>query len=106
VPPTYSANFGLVLVLVGNPLRTVREPGFVDFVARCVAGNIMVSLGLMGPVGKQSAQILLNNNTMLAASRSSRAEVKALLEKILKRLSAHTFIPYDMVNSGHDFSAP
>jgi hypothetical protein len=105
VPPTSSANFGLVLILVGNPLRTVREPRFVDFVARCVAGNMMVSLGLMGPVGHQSAQTRLNNNAMFEASHRSRADVKAQLEKVLKRLQAHTFIPYDMVNSGHDFSA-
>jgi len=105
IPPQYSANFGLVLILVGNPLRTVREPRFLDFVARCVAGNMMVSLGLPGPHGKQSAQLPLNTTAMKEASQRSRADVKLLLEKILKRLSGHEFIPYVMENHGQDFSA-
>lgn len=105
VPPQYNGNFGLVLVLVGNPLRTVREPRFLDFVAKCVTKNIMVSLGLPGPQGKQSAQLRLNNKAMIEATQHSRAEVKQLLEKILKRLAGHNFIPYDMVHQGHDFSA-
>ena len=105
IPPQYSANFGLVLILVGNPLRTVREPGFLDFIARCVAGNMMVSLGLPGPHGKQSAQLPLNTKPMMEAAQRSRAEVRLLLEKILKRLSGHDFIPYVMENHGQDFSA-
>lgn len=104
IPPQYSANFGLVLILVGNPLRTVSEPRFLDFVARCVAGNMMVSLGLPGPHGKQSAQLPLNTKPMMEATRRSRTEVRLLLEKILKRLSGHEFIPYVMENHGQDFS--
>ena len=104
IPPQYNANFGLILVLVGNPLRTIREPRFIDFVTRCVANNIMVSLGFPGPHGKQSAQLPLNNKAMLEATRRSRAEVRLILEKTLKRLSGHNFIPYDMVHGGQDFS--
>lgn len=104
IPPQLNANFGLVLVLVGNPLRTIRESRFIDFVTHCVTRNIMVSLGYPGPEGKQSAQLPLNTKIMVEATRRSRAEVKAVLEATLKRLAAHDFIPYDMQNSGQNFS--
>jgi hypothetical protein len=104
IPPRLNANFGLILVLVGNPLRTIREPRFLDFVTRCVTNNIMVSLGYPGPHGKQSAQLPLNTKAMVEATRRSRAEVKSILEKTLKRLAGHEFIPYEMQNTGQNFS--
>jgi hypothetical protein len=104
IPPQLNANFGLILVLVGNPLRTIREPRFLDFVTRCVTNNIMVSLGYPGPQGKQSAQLPLNTKAMVEATRRSRSEVKLILEKTLKRLAGHDFIPYEMQNSGRNFS--
>ena len=104
IPPQYKANFGLILILVGNPLRTVRESRFIDFVTRCVAANnVMLWLSLPGPHGKQSAQLPLNTKAMLEATSGSRADVKAVLEMTLKRLAAHDFIPYEMENSGQDF---
>jgi len=54
------------------------------------------------PKGKQAARLRLNNREIIAAASRSRAELKELLEKILKRLQAHTFIPYTMENSGQD----
>ena len=41
---------------------------------------------------------------MLEAARRSRTEVKAILEQTLKRLQSHSFIPYEMENSGQDVS--
>jgi hypothetical protein len=57
-----------------------------------------------GPKGKQAARLPLNTEEIKAATTRSRADVKAVLEKILKRLQGHAFIPYEMENSGADVS--
>ncbi len=60
---------GLSLVLVGNPLKTVRQPWFIDFVATGSArGTCPWSLGIPGPKGHQGASLLLNTREMLAAA--------------------------------------
>ena len=58
------------------------------------------SLGLPGPEGMQAARLPLNTKEVRDASRISRAETRAVLEKILKRLATHQFIPYPMEHSG------
>jgi len=94
--------FGVILNLVGNPLKTVRRPDFIDFVVKNVRNNVAVYLGLPGPTGRQTARVLLNNPPLLDAASRSRANVKTVLEALLKRLAAHQFVPYVMENSGHD----
>ena len=53
--------------------------------------KVPLTLGLPGPKGMQSGQLPLNTSAMIAAAQRSRAEVKAVLEKTLKRLTAHDF---------------
>ncbi len=84
---------GLNLMLVGNPLKTVRQPWFVDFVAGAVTQRIPLLLGLPGPEGMQAAMLKLNGAEMENAARTARGAVKDVLERTLKRLSAHRFVP-------------
>jgi hypothetical protein len=96
----------LSLILVGNPLKTVRQPWFIDFVITGVRGNVSLYLGIPGPRGFQGASLSLNTRQMAEATGVSRTRVKDLLEKELKRLSAHAFEPRLFVNSGRDVGLP
>jgi hypothetical protein len=93
----------LSLVLIGNPLKTVRQDWFQDFVATGVRGDVPLHLGIPGPRGFQGASVTLNTRQMLAAAQASRAQVKDLLEKDLKRLQAHAFEPRIITHTGADF---
>ncbi len=93
---------GLSLMLVGNPLKTVRQPWFIDFVAVGVNNNIPLWMTLPGPERYQGAQNLLNIQPMREAAAVSREKVKALLETALRRLQKYPFAPYAMTNSGND----
>ena len=88
--------------LAGNPLGAVRRHDFIDFVTRNVRKNIAVYLNIPGPKGRQSARLPVNNQLNLGSH--TRTEVRAVLEKILKRLTAHNFMPCEMEYSGHDVS--
>jgi hypothetical protein len=103
-PPPFQS-MGMSIVLIGNPLKTVRRPDVIDFIARNIRSKIAIFLGIPGPKGKQAATLLLNTKEMFEAAGHSRAEVREILEKILRRLAAHNFIPYVMENSGHDVSS-
>jgi hypothetical protein len=94
---------GYSLMLVGNPLKTVRQPQVIDFVATNVSRNVPVWMTLPGPQGHQGAQSLMNTTPMRQAAAGSRAQVKDLLEVALKRLQAYPFQVYVMTNSGYDF---
>jgi len=96
---------GYSLMLVGNPLKTVRQQQVIDFVAGNVIRNVPVWMTLPGPVGHQGAQSLLNTRPMREAAAASRAKVKELLEVALRRLQAYPFQPYVMRNSGNDVGA-
>ncbi|MGA7710585.1 MAG: hypothetical protein WCA81_01690 [Rhizomicrobium sp.] len=93
---------GLSLVLVGNPLKTVRQSWFIEFVKIGVGGDVPLQLGVPGPKGHQGAALLLNTREMLQAVRTSRAAVKDLLEKELKRLKAYDFPPRVIVHTGNN----
>ena len=96
---------GIILVLVGNPLKTLRQPWFLDFVTKGVTNNkAALYLGLPGPKGRQSASLPLNTRDVIEATKRSRAEVRIALEKVLKRLSSHDFVPHVMEHSGYDMS--
>jgi hypothetical protein len=92
---------GVSLMLVGNPLRTVRQGWFIDFVANGVTHNVPVWMTLPGPPGHEGAQSLMNTGPMREAAAASRARVKELLEVALKRLQAFPFKPYVPQNSGN-----
>ena len=95
----------LSLVLVGNPLKTVRQSWFVDFVTTGVRGNVPLHLGIPGPPGFQGASLPLNTHQMHEAAEHSRVRVKELLEKELKRLASHNFEPRIFIHTGHDMGA-
>ena len=97
---------GLSLVLIGNPLKTVRQTWFIDFVAIGVKGHVPLSLGILGPKGHQGASLLLNTREMLAAARHSRTQVKDLLERELKLLRAYDFPKRVIVNTGNNVGEP
>jgi hypothetical protein len=89
-------------VLIGNPLKTVRQAWFIEFGAIGVREDVPLQLGIPGPRGHQGAALLLNTSQMLEAARTSSARVKELLEKELKRLRSHDFPPRVIVHSGNN----
>ncbi len=95
----------LSLVLIGNPLKTVRQTWFIDFITTGVRGNVPLHLGIPGPPGFQGASLPLNTRQMVEAAGASRTRVKDLLEKELKRLAAHRFEPRIFKHSGHNMGA-
>lgn len=92
----------LSLVLVGNPLKTIRQPWFIDFIRVGIDGGVPLHLGLPGPPGYQGASLSLNTRQMADAAAVSRARVKEILELELKRLRAHTFEPRVLVHRGNN----
>jgi hypothetical protein len=104
VAPQFSCPFGLILILTGNPLKTLRQHDFLDFVIRNLNNNFALFLGLPGPRGKQCAHLPLNTREICEAARRSRSDTRLALEKILKRLTAHDYIPQILEFSGNDVS--
>ena len=96
---------GLSLMLVGNPLKSLRQPFFIDFVANGVTQNVPLWMTLPGPPGHEGAQSLMNIQPMREAAATSRAALRALLEVQLKRLQAFSFPPYVPQNSGNAFGS-
>jgi len=96
----------LSLILVGNALRIVRQPWFIDFIATGVRGHVPIYLGIPGPRGFKGASPTLNTRQMFMAAGGGRSPVKDLLEKELKRLQAHSFEPRVFHYSGHDLGTP
>ena len=92
----------LNLVLIANPLKTVRQPWFVDFVAHCVRTGVKLSLGIPGPRGRQGASLPIATKQMWEAAGFSRAQVKQLLEAELKRLQAYDFPPRVIRHTGNN----
>jgi len=93
------------LTLIGNPLKTVRQAWFQDFVAWAVGEGLPLHLGILGPPGFQGASLPLTTQQMAAAAKGPRAGVKALLELELKRLRAHDFAPRVITHTGHDYGS-
>jgi len=94
------------LVLLGNPLKTVRQSWFIDFIATGIRGDLPLMLGIPGPPGRQGASLELNTEAMTAAARTSRAAVKQVLEAELKLLQGHDFPPRSFRNHGHNVNGP
>lgn len=90
------------VILIGNPLKTVRQTWFIDFVATGVKGGLALHLGIPGPPGFMGASLPLSTRQMAEAAVTSRARVKDLLEKELKRLAGHSFEPRRFQYSGND----
>ena len=94
---------GISLVLIGNPLRTIRQAWFIAFVTTGVLGDVPLLLGIPGPRGYQGASLLLNTRQMRDAANTSPQHVKTVLELELKRLREHDFERRNFVHSGNDF---
>jgi hypothetical protein len=102
VPEHLMSSVGVSLTLTGNPLKTVRQPWFIDFVATGIRGGVPLFLALPGPIGHKGAKVSLNTPEMARAAAGAHADVKALLEKALKVLTGYDFKPYVMRYSGND----
>jgi hypothetical protein len=101
----FPASNSIVLTLVGNPLKTIRQHSFIDFVITSVKRNLVLFLSLPGPAGKQGGTLPLRTPEIEQAARQSRSHMRQELEKVLKRLSAHESVPYVMEHSGNDVSS-
>ena len=97
----HESGTAISLVLLGNPLRTLRQLWFIDFIATSVRGNLALMLGIPGPPGRQGASLQLNTEAMMDAARTSRAAVKSVLEAELKLLQAFDFLPRTFRNHGN-----
>ena len=104
IPDYLMSSVGVSLTLIDNPLKTIRQSWFIDFIATGIQGGVPLFLALPGPVGYKGAKVLLNTPEMTRAVSGPRAGVKTLLEKALKVLSRYTFKPHAMQYSGHDVS--
>jgi hypothetical protein len=104
IPPQFQMAFGLNLVLVGNPLKTIRQQRFLDFVSASIANNRPLFLGLKGPRGMQACKLPLNTGEIYESLRRGRSDLRLALEKTLKRLVDHTYAPHILRNVGNDMS--
>ena len=104
IPDHLMSSVGVSLTLVTNPLKTVRQPWFIDFIATGLRGGAPLFLALPGPVGYKGVKVSLNTPEMSRAVNGPRAEIKALLEKALKVLASYDFKPHVMRHHGHDMS--
>ena len=102
VPEHLMTSVGISLTLIGNPLKTIRQAWFIDFIATGIRGGVALFLALPGPVGHKGAKVSLNTPEMTRAAAGARAEVKASLEKALAVLNRYDFKPYVMQHTGND----
>ena len=94
---------GLSLMLVGNPLKTIRQKWFQEFVLTGIMNSVPLFLSLPGPRGHQAATVSLNTDEMLDYIR--RGLVKDGLEAALKILRGWNFAPATITHSGNDVGA-
>ena len=95
---------GLSLMLVGNPLKTVRQGWFVDYVQRAVRDGVPLVLALPGPIGMRSAKALLNNDEMRHAAAGSPEQVRQVLRKQVRALMGGDFEALTLLNTGNNVS--
>ncbi|HEX3754543.1 MAG TPA: hypothetical protein VHV26_05665 [Rhizomicrobium sp.] len=98
----FELSTGIGLMLVGHPLKIVRQKWFQDFVVTGVMSSVPLFLSLPGPRGRQAATASLNTEEMLAAI--GRGTVKDALEKVVTLLRGWDFQPAAITYSGNDVS--
>src|SRR3954470_4897253 len=98
----FDLSTGIGLMLVGNPLKTVRQKYFQDFVVTGVMNSVPLFLSLPGPRGHDAATVSLNTDEMVDAIRAG--QVKEALERALKILREWDFQPAAITYSGNDVS--
>jgi len=100
----FDLSTGIGLMLVGNPLKIVRQKYFQDFVVTGVMSSVPLFLSLPGPRGYQAATVSLNTEQMVSAIE--RGDVKDALEAVVKLLRGWNFQPAVITFSGNDVSSP
>ena len=100
----FDLSTGIGLMLVGHPLKIVRQKWFQDFVVTGVMNSVPLFLSLPGPRGYQAATASLNTEEMLEAIR--RGAVKDALEAVVKLLRGWDFQPAKITYAGNDVSSP
>lgn len=103
ISDAFDLSTGIGLMLVGNPLKTVRQRWFQEFVTTGVMNSIPLFVSLPGPRGYQAATVLLNTQEMLDAIE--RNTLKDALEAVVKLLRGWKFVPATITHTGNDVSA-
>lgn len=103
ISDAFDLSTGIGLMLVGNPLKTVRQRWFQEFVTTGVMNSIPLFVSLPGPRGYQAATVLLNTQEMLDAIE--RNTLKDALEAVVKLLRGWNFVPATITYTGNDVSA-
>jgi hypothetical protein len=103
ISDSFDLSTGIGLMLVGNPLKIVRQKTFQDFVVTGVMNSVPLFLSLPGPRGYQAATLSLNTEQMLDAI--ARGTVKDALEGALKILRGWDFRLALITHSGNDVSS-
>jgi hypothetical protein len=99
----FDLSTGIGLMLVGNPLKIVRQKWFQEFVLTGIMNSVPLFLSLPGPRGHQAATVSLNTEEMLDFIR--RGLVKDGLEAALKILRDWKFTPAVITHTGNDVAA-
>ena len=89
LPPHYPKRPGIRLTVFGPP-ETALRPGFLDYVLRLVASEI---LAVPGPPGFVPAGALLNDALKEPVARSDLPAVQAAIAEALRSLASHRFNP-------------
>ena len=100
IAENFNFSIGIGLMLVGHPLKTVRQRWFQDFVVTGIMNSVPLFLSLPGPPGHQASTCSLNTEQMLDAIK--RGTEKDALEAAVKELRAWDFPPTVITHSGND----
>ena len=106
VPDYLQSSVGISLTLIANPLKTIRQSWFADFVVTGLQGGVPLFLALPGPPGFKGAKVSLNTPEMVRAASGPRSGIRAHLESALKVLNRYAFKPHVMRNGGNDVGRP
>ena len=103
IAENFDLGTGIGLMLVGHPLKIVRQRWFQDFVVTGVMNSVPLFLSLPGPRGHQAATVSLNTEEMLGAIQ--RGMVKDALEGVVRILRGWDFAPAVITYGGNDVSS-
>ncbi|HJR56975.1 MAG TPA: hypothetical protein VJ798_10370 [Rhizomicrobium sp.] len=100
IAENFAFSVGIGLMLVDNPLKTVRQRWFQEFVVTGIMNSIPLFLSLPGPRGYQAATCSLNTEEMLEAIK--RGTEKEALERAVKLLRNWDFPRAVITHTGND----
>lgn len=99
----FDLSTGIGLMLIDNPLKTVRQKWFQDFVMTGIMNSVPLFLSLPGPRGHQAVTTSLNTGEMLEYIR--RGMIKDGLEAAVKVLRGCDHEPAVITYSGNDVAS-